>query len=516
MFEDVPQLPAGLREGDVVAGKYRIEGVLGAGAMGTVVAAYHVLLAERVAIKFLHPHSVGNPDATARFVREAQAATRIKNEHVARVRDIAALDSGHLYIVMEHLEGCDLAAWARRRGLLPVEEAVDCILQACEAIAEAHALGIIHRDLKPANLFMVHRTGSAGELVKVLDFGISKTIRTVSGTIDPSDVKPTGAVTGASEIMGSPYYMSPEQMESARDVDGRTDIWALGVILCELVTGALPFHGNTILEVYRKVVSQSVPALPDSPARYPRAFEAVVLKCLERQRHNRYASVHDLAIALRPFASANSLASVERIKQIPRPAEHADTVDPARPLAEPVSTASGGRTLPSREYAVPPTHQDEVPPDPASSRASSRASRIGPIVGVAALALAALIVGRVSQHTASQAPGAQPPPPAAIALPAMSGVLAVTRGPAPLTASRDDVAVDAAPVQPSPVLDQPSRVQRKASTSATTNPMPRAAPSASATGTPASTSASTSAPPQAAPTASSPNDELLQLLRRRE
>src|SRR3984885_7032800 len=192
--------------------------------MGIVVAARHVQLDEKVALKFLRPEALADADAVERFAREARAAVKIKSEHVARVIDVGTLPNGAPYMVMEHLDGEDMAAWIKERGALPVEQALDFVLQACVAVADAHALGIVHRDLKPANLFCIRR--SDGQLsIKVLDFGISKmTDLTGSGQ---------GSMTRTSALMGSPLYMSPEQMRSSKDVDAKTDIWALGVILFE-------------------------------------------------------------------------------------------------------------------------------------------------------------------------------------------------------------------------------------------------------------------------------------------
>lgn len=171
-----PQELLGVGEGDVLAGKYRVERILGVGGMGAVVAARHLQLDSKVALKFLLPAMLGDREAVERFAREARAAVQITNEHVARVTDVGTLDNGAPYIVMEYLEGGDLAAWVQERGALPIEQAIDFVLQSCIAVADAHALGIIHRDLKPANLFCVRR--SDGQLcIKVLDFGISKVTR---------------------------------------------------------------------------------------------------------------------------------------------------------------------------------------------------------------------------------------------------------------------------------------------------------------------------------------------------
>ena len=309
---------AGVREGELLAGKYRVDRVLGVGGMGVVVAAHHVGLDERVAIKFLLPDVLGDAEAVARFAREARAAVKIKSEHVAKVTDVGKLESGAPYMVMEYLDGSDLAAWIEQRGALPIEQAVDFILQACEAIAEAHALGIVHRDLKPGNLFVTRRPDGALS-VKVLDFGISKLTGMAGSGGAPS-------MTRTSALMGSPLYMSPEQMQSLRDVDARGDIWALGVILYELVTGAQPFVADTMPELVLRVVQGAAPSsLRLQRIDAPPGLEAVIFRCLERNRTRRYESVGELAVALLPYAPKRSKISVERISGVLRAAGFAAT-----------------------------------------------------------------------------------------------------------------------------------------------------------------------------------------------
>jgi serine/threonine protein kinase len=298
---------AGIREGDILAGKYRVERVLGAGGMGVVVAAHHIPLDERVALKFLLPEAVGNSDAIARFTREARAAVKIKSEHVARIIDVGTLANGAPFIVMEYLDGGDLAAWLKQRGVLPIEQAVDFVLQACVAVADAHALGIVHRDLKPANLFCVRR--SDGQLsIKVLDFGISK-------MIDRNRLA-SGPGTRTAAVMGSPLYMSPEQMRSAKDVDAQTDLWALGVILFELMTGRAPFLGDTVTELAIKVAHEPAPAIRTFRPDVPIGLEAVVSRCLQKDRRQRYGNVAELAVALLEFGPKRARVSVERITGI--------------------------------------------------------------------------------------------------------------------------------------------------------------------------------------------------------
>jgi serine/threonine protein kinase len=301
----------GVREGDILAGKYRIERVLGQGGMGVVVAARHLGLDERVAIKFLSPSTLGLPKVVARFAREARAAVKIKSEHVARVIDVGKLENGAPYIIMEYLEGEDLGAWVRTRGRLPVALAVLFVLQACEAVAAAHALGIVHRDLKPSNLFVI-RLPDGSLSVKVLDFGISK-----FESRDPTDA----SITGAAALLGTPLYMPPEQMRSARDVDARSDIWALGALLHHLLAGEPPFSGSSLTEVMASVLDgepRSLRAsLPDAPA----GLEAVIAKCLQKRRGQRYANVAALANALLPFAPPRGSHSVDRIAGMLRASE---------------------------------------------------------------------------------------------------------------------------------------------------------------------------------------------------
>jgi serine/threonine-protein kinase len=300
-----------IRRGEVIGGKYRIEGVLGVGAMGIVYAAHHLQLDERVALKALRSELVAYPDAVKRFSREAQAAAKIKNEHVTRVFDVGELPDGTPYIVMESLEGEDLARWLAARGALRLEEAIAFILQASEALAEAHALGIVHRDLKPSNLFCSRRPDGALS-IKILDFGISKIAALATSTSD------SGRASGAKSIVGSPFYMSPEQMQSSHDVDHRTDIWALGVILFELLTTALPFEGESLPEVCVKVATRPPRSLRDLRGDLPEEVEATIAKCLEKDPDKRFENLAEFAGSLFPFAGKGARLSIERIVQVSR------------------------------------------------------------------------------------------------------------------------------------------------------------------------------------------------------
>jgi len=286
-----------------------VERVLGAGGMGVVVAAYHEQLHEQVAIKFLLPGAASNELAVAQFLNEARKAVRVKSEYVARVLDVGSLPSGAPYMVLEFLNGVDLGLLLKSEGKLGVERAVDFVLQACVAIAHAHSIGIVHRDLKPANLFCVQRPDRQ-RAIKVLDFGISKA----------TELSDTGqGVTRTGAIMGSPLYMSPEQMRSSKDVDARADIWSLGVVLFELLTARPPFTGSTLPELVMKVSADEAPPLrsllPDAPI----GLEALIVRCLRKDRDQRYPNVAELASALLPFGSRRASAWVEEIRALTAP-----------------------------------------------------------------------------------------------------------------------------------------------------------------------------------------------------
>jgi eukaryotic-like serine/threonine-protein kinase len=290
--------------GQVLLEKYRIDRVLGEGGMGVVVAATHLTLGTPVAIKFLRDDFSGRGDLAARFLREAKAAVAIQSEHVARVLDVGTLASGAPYMVLELLDGVDLGVELARLGRIPVDDAVEYVLQACEAIAEAHGKGLVHRDIKPSNLFLSRRADGS-PLVKVLDFGIAKAMET-------SESAPNLTATGST--IGSPMYMAPEQIRSARTVDARADVWSLGIVLHELIAGRTPFAGETSGAVFAAIAADAPTPLRQHLATAPKDLERVILRCLEKSPDARTPSVAALADDLAAFAPPRSRVSIDRVK----------------------------------------------------------------------------------------------------------------------------------------------------------------------------------------------------------
>jgi serine/threonine-protein kinase len=427
--------------GAVFAGKYRVERVLGQGGMGVVVQATHLQLHQPVAIKFLLPELLTNEQVVQRFLREAQAAVRLKSEHVARVIDVGSLDNGAPYIVLEYLDGMDLSALARQQ--LTIGQIVDLMLQACEALAEAHSIGIVHRDIKPANFFITQ--GSDGALMlKVLDFGISKAAQ---GALDHN-------LTATSVVMGTPTYMSPEQVKSTRDVDRRSDIWSLGIVLYELFQGTPPFVAETFGSMAIKVATEQLPPLS---TQLPPGLAEIVYRCLQKDPALRFQNIAELSYALAPYAQSTAKAqlSVERTSRVLG--------------TEPPKSTS---MLTAGSVTVPPTAA------PATSRRWPLIAAAAVVVVVAVVAIAVVTKGPATTPTdpdpnaaASPEPPQPPPvvtPDAAIATaPPVDAAAPPPIDAAVIAAPTPDAAPDVVttrvtkpPKPPKPPRDKPPRPPR--------------------------------------------------------
>lgn len=461
--------------------------------MGVVVLAEHIELRERVAIKFLLDDAAGNTELSERFLREARAAVKIRSEHVVRVSDVGRLPSGAPYLVMEYLEGEDLAQ-RLERGPVPISDAVDYVMQCCEAMHVAHRSGIVHRDLKPANLFLTRRPDGS-PIIKVLDFGISK----VSGG--------EGAqlsLTATQAMMGSPLYMSPEQMRSSKDVSAATDIWALGVILHELIAGDVPFTGASVTEVLVRVMQDAPPRLRSLRAEVPEGLEAVVLRCLAKAPAERYSSVAALAVALTPFASAYTLGLQQRLQASLSEPPPAPAAAPVRGLAatrvEAEASAGPARASPPAQTAT--AWEGERGTSPRTPTAWRR--RLPWLASAAGLALGGLLVLSRSRETPTEPTGhataASAAPAPELAAPAAAPVSVKPVSDAkPVTEAAPEIEPRAAAAVPSalPAEAQPPEGKPSASVRPATAAARKREPKASRAARP-----SAAKPPPAAPPSS--------------
>ena len=348
-----------LVRGDVIAGKYEVREVLGFGGMGTVAAAWHVELDRLVALKVMHPESASEPDSVRRFIREGRAAAKLTSENTVRIYDVGRLANGLPFIVMEHLEGEDLAA-VLKGGVPPITSAVDWMLQACHAIGEAHQRGMIHRDIKPANLFLA-KNPDGSRRVKVLDFGLAKELSTASKR---AGVNPNASMelTGANLILGSPHYMAPEQIRDAASVGSAADIWALGATLHQLLTGETPFTSTTLHGLLACIVGDPTPVPSASRREIPASLDRVVARCLAKDPAGRYAHVGALADALRNWSAGDPVIDTmpETVQPQTAPVGFAGHPSPPAPFLAPTRATPRDFTLASP--ATPNTPMTPVTP----------------------------------------------------------------------------------------------------------------------------------------------------------
>jgi eukaryotic-like serine/threonine-protein kinase len=312
--------------GAVIADKYRVIRTIGQGGMGVVLAADHLHLGRQVAIKVLKGDS--SQISLARFSREAQAVAKIGSQHVCQVFDVGMLPSGSPYMVMELLDGSDLADLAKGGHRFEVAEVVDYVLQACQALAEAHTKHIVHRDLKPGNLFLA-RQPDGTSIIKLLDFGISKSVQ-----------GPDTGLTQTDSVVGSPRFMSPEQLTSAKDADHRADIWSLGVVIQELLTGKAVFPSNSIAELFVKILQQDPPSVRQDRPDVSELFDGALGRCFEKDREDRYANVAEMALALAPFGTASAQRSLDVIVRLYEATGWRRPAQAAAPAAQPAPAAS--------------------------------------------------------------------------------------------------------------------------------------------------------------------------------
>ena len=458
--------------GTVLAGKYRVEKLLGEGGMGWVVEATHMHLEQRVALKFMHAKNLHeNPDAVARFIREARAAARIQSEHIARVFDVGTLDDGAPYLVMEYLEGQDLEGLLRGKKKLPVEQVVEYAMQACEGLAEAHAKGIVHRDLKPANLFLARLTDGSVR-VKLLDFGISKLAPQPGG----QDV----GMTSTQALMGSPLYMSPEQLRSSKNVDRRADLWSMGIILYEMLGGTSPFEADTLPEVCARIMAEPPPPLDMGN----RGIGAVVMRCLEKDPRNRFPDAGALAMALAPFGTPESRAIADKVARVVRSsgASLPDIkTDASGPLAPLTASAASGIVQTSAQFGTV-----------TNTKASRRSPLPVVIAAGAAVVVVAIAIGIIAtrgKHTQDTSIVATPPP-TTVPVPPVTATAPVPALPDPSAAASvspppaDVTAASSAPPATAVATFSPGRLQPRTKPTTSAAPPP---PPATPTAKPAST-----------------------------
>jgi serine/threonine-protein kinase len=428
-------IPPMFSPGTVLLGRYRLESELGVGGCSIVLRAQDQVLGQPVAFKIVRSDLAYTRDIEARLLREARAITQLTSDHVVRIFDVGKLETGAPFIAMELMHGTDLAAMLERDGSLAPAIAVDYVLQACDGLAEAHARGIVHRDVKPSNLFVVERPDGS-ELVKVLDFGIAKS------TVADGDMSLTQTVS----VLGTPAYMAPEQMRSARSADARSDVWAIGVVLYELVEGRLPYTGSSFADLVIAASMQPVPPLVRAPQ-----LTTIIERCLAKSPDERYASMAELAVDLARFASRPTglqcAARASRMLGIASPSASAvlavAPLPSRRRYARPLAIAGAAFAAISIATALIGMRRDRPPPPAVERRL--------PAAPVAPPAAAEVL------PTAPPTPPA-PPPPAATP-PAIAPPAAAPPAPSPPAATPPTISPPAAASPPPPAESPRAAVQ---------------------------------------------------------
>ncbi len=489
-----------LKVGDLLAGKYRVERILGEGGMGVVVAAHHELLDQHVAVKLLY-QDIADREAQSRLLLEARACAKLQSEHVARVVDVDTGADGLPFIVMELLEGADLCQIADARGALPRWLVVDYTLQTLEGLAHAHSRGIVHRDLKPSNLFLANRSDGT-QIIKILDFGISKSTEPV---FDGSgERKRAMQLTGGRAVLGSPPYMSPEQVRSPKTVDHRTDIWSVGVVMYELLTNSMPFGGDEINETFAQILEKEPQPLRQLVNGVPEGLERIVMRCLSKNRDNRFADVSELARALVAFGSGTWMQSADRVHAtLVRGMEEAisgprlkNTHPTSASDRIPIPSSPGSRRLDSMQPELTGT---------ASTVArrftvlGSRTRNLLALAGVISVAAIVLLAGTMFQRRAAanaEAPvvTAEPPPAEAqTGVPVGVGAAGVVTPPAHLVGVEGEA--PPAGVQNGVAVPNPTVIAMSPSSQTSGS----SAPASTAAGAAGTSGANARKPPQVAP-----------------
>ena len=406
-FED----PGWTAPGTVLDGRFVVEGPLGRGGMGCVVLARHRELGELRAIKLLRPDRAPNQRARQRLAREARAAARIRSAHVVRIFDVVVGDEAAScpYIVMEHLTGETLAA-RLARGPLSVPMVARIVIEACEALAEAHRNGTVHRDLKPSNLFLTS-TADRADFVKVLDFGIAKT-EEISDTTG-FDVSATDSRT----LLATPAYASPEQLRVSKDVDSRSDIWSLGVIIYECLSGHLPFEAGTLAETSTRILRDAPVPLREHRPDAPAAIEQLLAQCLEKQREARLPDARTLVEALAPFAPEAATATLRYIQGLAALPELAARQPSTSWIDE---DAGQGPNTTLSQSATATVSLGQAPARRTGRRwlrAHLRLSLVGAALGLSAIATLTVLAGTRSRREATTPPPLSAPIAKSIAQP---------------------------------------------------------------------------------------------------